>query len=642
MPSRAAIKRAKKKSKEEQKAVPLAKLVSLPPSLPSKSKSSKKRKLLSDSGSSDHDDDDDDDDDDVDDEDEPKMNIDNNNINEVLDDSASEESSSSSTSSTPSTSGMNPSTFFSPKTSSLDIPTSALSANAFQWLISPLPIKDFHSSHYGKSPVLIRRNPTPSEINVDEKLVKVVNSDSSSSTYYSSIISSAEVFTYVKKMSLKYGEDINVTNVVNGVRRTLDILPSPTPATATPTTTPTPIIAQHNDVLANYNSGCSIRLLCPQKYSTSTYRLLSTLEENLSCMVGANLYLTPRGSQGFAPHYDDVDVFILQVEGEKRWRVYEPITPEEVLPRTSSTDFDMNSLPLPVLDVVLKAGDMLYLPRGWIHQAVTDSSCPHSLHLTVSAMYGWCWADYMEVLLPEAIKRAVNGPSKSLREGMPTNFMDYMGIVNDNDDDNDNDTDNDTALKTTAKRAEFKDLVKGKIARIAKEAMAMVDQASDELALKFLSDRLPPALTPFELISANQRTEIDDAGMYEAEAEAEEEEEEEVEVEVEDFKNADIFLSSKVRLLRKGIARLIIEDDKAVLYHSMDNSKTFHEVPLSPLEFELDDAPAIEKILKTFAPDWCLVNDLPHPPAEDSDDKIGICKSLFEEGILAVDNRELL
>jgi len=32
----------------------------------------------------------------------------------------------------------------------------------------------------------------------------------------------------------------------------------------------------------------------------------------------------------------------------------------------------MNSLPLPVLDVVLKAGDMLYLPRGWIHQAVTD------------------------------------------------------------------------------------------------------------------------------------------------------------------------------------------------------------------------------------------------------------------------------
>ena len=307
----------------------------------------------------------------------------------------------------------------------------------------------------------------------------------------------------------------------------------------------------------------------------------------------------------------------------------------------------------------------------------------------------------MEVLLPEAIKRAVNGPSKSLREGMPTNFMDYMGIVNDNDDDNDNDTDNDTALKTTAKRAEFKvsltqsplalrktramdlakwlqtatstteltlyhsirirvvrscfikntpsfrsaqDLVKGKIARIAKEAMAMVDQASDELALKFLSDRLPPALTPFELISANQRTEIDDAGMYEAEAEAEaeEEEEEEEEVEVEDFKNADIFLSSKVRLLRKGIARLIIEDDKAVLYHSMDNSKTFHEVPLSPLEFELDDAPAIEKILKTFAPDWCLVNDLPHPPAEDSDDKIGICKSLFEEGILAVDNRELL
>ena len=35
-------------------------------------------------------------------------------------------------------------------------------------------------------------------------------------------------------------------------------------------------------------------------------------------------YLTPAGSQGFAPHYDDIDAFVLQLEGRKHWKVYSP------------------------------------------------------------------------------------------------------------------------------------------------------------------------------------------------------------------------------------------------------------------------------------------------------------------------------
>jgi hypothetical protein len=51
------------------------------------------------------------------------------------------------------------------------------------------------------------------------------------------------------------------------------------------------------------------------------------------------MYLTPPGTQGFAPHYDDVEVFILQLEGKKRWRLYEPRTTQEKLPRFSSPNF---------------------------------------------------------------------------------------------------------------------------------------------------------------------------------------------------------------------------------------------------------------------------------------------------------------
>ena len=96
-----------------------------------------------------------------------------------------------------------------------------------------------------------------------------------------------------------------------------------------------------------YNSGCSLRLLNPQTFHEPMWMVCSTLQEFLGSMVGANMYLTPPGTQGFAPHYDDVEVFILQLEGKKRWRLYEPRTVQEKLPRFSSPNFSQVSLVYP-------------------------------------------------------------------------------------------------------------------------------------------------------------------------------------------------------------------------------------------------------------------------------------------------------
>ena len=35
-------------------------------------------------------------------------------------------------------------------------------------------------------------------------------------------------------------------------------------------------------------------------------------------------YLTPAGSQGFSPHYDDIEAFVMQLEGKKKWKLYQP------------------------------------------------------------------------------------------------------------------------------------------------------------------------------------------------------------------------------------------------------------------------------------------------------------------------------
>ena len=47
-----------------------------------------------------------------------------------------------------------------------------------------------------------------------------------------------------------------------------------------------------------------------------------------------------------------------------RWRLYAPRSSEEVLPRFSSEDFQQDIIGEPVLDTVLRPGDLLYMPRG--------------------------------------------------------------------------------------------------------------------------------------------------------------------------------------------------------------------------------------------------------------------------------------
>ena len=63
----------------------------------------------------------------------------------------------------------------------------------------------------------------------------------------------------------------------------------------------------------------------------------------------------------------DVEVFILQTEGRKRWKLYPPLN-GYALPATPSGDLDEEMLQPCMHDIVLSPGDLLYLPRGVVHQ----------------------------------------------------------------------------------------------------------------------------------------------------------------------------------------------------------------------------------------------------------------------------------
>lgn len=100
--------------------------------------------------------------------------------------------------------------------------------------------------------------------------------------------------------------------------------------------------------------------------------------------VQVNAYVTPSSSQGFAAHYDVHDVFVLQVAGEKRWRIHEPVHPAPLGDQPWADRKDAvaaRAAERPVIDTVLRPGDAMYLPRGYLHaaEALGDVSC----HLTV-------------------------------------------------------------------------------------------------------------------------------------------------------------------------------------------------------------------------------------------------------------------
>ncbi len=110
------------------------------------------------------------------------------------------------------------------------------------------------------------------------------------------------------------------------------------------------------------------------------------LEDALGRGVQANSYYTPSGSQGFGVHHDTHDVLVLQVAGEKRWRLYDPLV--ELPLKHQRYTSALGDAGRPTDDFVLRAGDTLYLPRGWLHEA--ETSVTDSLHLTIGiAAHTW-------------------------------------------------------------------------------------------------------------------------------------------------------------------------------------------------------------------------------------------------------------
>jgi lysine-specific demethylase/histidyl-hydroxylase NO66 len=134
------------------------------------------------------------------------------------------------------------------------------------------------------------------------------------------------------------------------------------------------------------------------------------LAAELGHPVQANAYVTPPKNQGFSAHYDVHDVFVLQIEGEKRWRIHRPVLASPLRDQPWNdrrVDVEKRADEAPLMEVLLKPGDCLYLPRGYLHAATALGGV--STHLTLG-IHVWTRFALAQQLVHQALKTLAYDP----------------------------------------------------------------------------------------------------------------------------------------------------------------------------------------------------------------------------------------
>jgi ribosomal protein L16 Arg81 hydroxylase len=223
-------------------------------------------------------------------------------------------------------------------------------------LLQPVSIDEFLRTHFEQQRLLIRRR---------------------DAAYYAALFGIADMLSFLQRENNYYP---NVRMVKHGRETSYNEFSS---------------MVSYKEARVNFNHMINrervSRLFLEQGHSVIVYQaqaaldpirqLCDALEKDWRARVQANLYMTPAGSKGFGLHYDTHDVFILQLEGEKRWQVYDRPFHLPHDGETMENQEHHKSMLTCVFDEVLQQGDLLYLPRGHFHDVTATDV--HSLHLTV-------------------------------------------------------------------------------------------------------------------------------------------------------------------------------------------------------------------------------------------------------------------
>lgn len=162
--------------------------------------------------------------------------------------------------------------------------------------------------------------------------------------------------------------------------------------------------ADHLKIRALMDRGASVKLNALSHWHRGTRALVQAIERVHPYAVSSYAFWTPPGETGMLPHRDPGLVLAVQLEGSKRWTIYDE--PPEVK-TTPGIDVDTTVVRE---EFVTVPGDVVVLPHGWAH--VVDALDEPSFHVTFT-LTGPSTADLVEGLRERRRRVAVRWSSWS-------------------------------------------------------------------------------------------------------------------------------------------------------------------------------------------------------------------------------------
>jgi hypothetical protein len=151
-------------------------------------------------------------------------------------------------------------------------------------------------------------------------------------------------------------------------------------------------------VQAELRRGSTLLFYDVQDQCAGVRAVCSRLSEELELPFRAHLFITPPGRQGLQLHFDDQEVFVLQLAGAKHWTVHAQQVP---VPRRSGVIDDSSQAGARAC-FRLEEGDCLYVPAGSPHQAsAVDGAVSIHLSLGGAPLY---WAAMIEAFVRRVLR----------------------------------------------------------------------------------------------------------------------------------------------------------------------------------------------------------------------------------------------
>jgi hypothetical protein len=413
-------------------------------------------------------------------------------------------------------------------------PSTSCGAKCFEWLVSPHSTNAFVQGYWEKRPLVIKRN---------------------SAEYFSGILTRRTIENYLKNdvdfaaNSLVFTrgdpnsecserETISETSVdVDTFKRMID------------------------------EDGWTCQVVHPQNRNAKVHALLERLENWSGTLWGSNLYIGTSSStnSSFTAFSDNVELFVMQLDGECHWKIYEG---EQKLSRDSGSEFQEEDLGPSIVDEKLQPGDLVYIPRGYVYSC--NAISPFT-YLTLSTYQNQAWCDLISTAVSETLEQ-ITKTDVAFREGLPINWTSLFGVTIEETDNNISD------------RQAFSQNLKSLMHKLIDSIN--IDDIADQMASDFIALRTPPVVRK----RPNSDEELKTFGP--------------------DPRTSN---DLKMRIRNPAWIRIVVdEEEKILIFSCLDNDisnhmRTDNPMEANPTSLEIDGTKSLAGLrqLVTEWPNWC-------------------------------------